>query len=208
MKGNALKHWFVNSFWYHYKWYAIGGALAAAFVFFFVWELTHKEVPDVNFAVVVDASAGESQLDEMDQMAREIIGDRNGDGKTIVYKTLLSFGNPSLEVANRQRLPILFIDDSCPLLFVDQTTLDNFDEAVWRESFIPWADVGLPGAPDTLVALDVSGWPVFARAELTDEPLYACLKRFDEKKLAKPETARLWEAGAAFVKALMEMNQP
>ncbi len=193
----TFKHWFVNSFWYHYKWHVAVVLLVALTVVFVVNEISGRVRYDLSYVVAVEARAYEPQAAEISEIAGETVGDQNGDGQIYVYGAVLSLDDSNEEgVYNNQRLATIFVDDAYLLYFIDELTAERIGQ--WEEFFRPWSDFGIETGSEDPYLLRVDTWPVFQRAGLTDGPLYAGIKN------SKEEDRQGAEAAAALIRALRE----
>lgn len=198
-------HWFMNSFWYHYKWQTVGALLVFVFIALFVRDIATRENPDFTYLLVHDDIVIDEQLTELSALAEEVLPDINGDGRVIVRGQALTFyDDGEIGMSNRIRLQAMLTDGMAVLYLLDESNADHLTDTM-GEVFGPLSAWGLPSDEDCSWRLRVENCPLVRRMGFSgEEPLYVCLRDWTEDMQNDPDIAARYEAAALVVGLLLE----
>lgn len=202
-----FKYWFVNVFWYHYKWYPII-ALAVIAILYALLSDTFKGV-SADYQVLLTSRyyVAEEQVSEIQEVMGQVVGDRNGDGRTYVPFIIMNLTSGEVEYNNRMKLTANMATDDAVLYIFDENTADNFLE---DGLFEPLENLGFTGTDGSPYLLRVDQLPLFDRAGFSmfadrfDMKYYACFKKMPENIQENPELQEKYDLGKQVLTALLE----
>ncbi|MDR0248497.1 MAG: hypothetical protein LBI44_02380 [Oscillospiraceae bacterium] len=181
----SFGRWFVNTFWYHYKWHVLIGLLSAALVAWMLADILSKVPPDFTYAVVAESYANEETFRELTAVFAERHGDADGNGKERYFPQVIAFDETSPNnYVNAQRLQTFFFQPELLLYIFTSFDIMYYEDGLFEDL----AALGYAAPPDTPWAADVTLAPLLARAGL-GEPCYLAIRalygedKTDEAKL-------------------------
>ncbi len=151
-------YWFTNVFWYHYGKIAI---VVLAVVIIAVWltvDALHKEEYDLNMVVAANGPVSDAGAEELRSALSKVIGDVNGDGKSLINIQTIDLSDPENLEGNQYRL-LLYLSLPEFTLFVldeDRSTLFCSKE----ETFQPLENYGVETEDPTGLRVYVGDKPL------------------------------------------------
>ena len=102
--NGGFQHWFVNVFWYHYKWPLLIGVVVLGIIVFITVDSLRKERYDTTVVIATDYFVDEEQLSALDQVLKPVVGDLDGNGKVNINYAVLYVGNTEVGRQNQERM--------------------------------------------------------------------------------------------------------
>ena len=72
-ENGGFQHWFVNVFWYHYKWPLLIGVVVLGIIVFITVDSLRKERYDTTVVIATDYFVDEEQLDALDEVLKPVV---------------------------------------------------------------------------------------------------------------------------------------
>lgn len=113
-------YWFTNVFWYHYGKIAI---IVLAVVIIAVWltvDALHKEEYDLNIVVAANGPVSDAGAEELRAALSKVIGDVNGDGKSLINIQTIDLSDPENLEGNQYRLLLYLSLPEFTLFILDE----------------------------------------------------------------------------------------
>ncbi len=113
-------YWFTNVFWYHYGKIAI---VVLAVVIIAVWltvDALHKEEYDLNMVVAANGPVSDAGAEELRAALSKVIGDVNGDGKSLINIQTIDLSDPENLEGNQYRLLLYLSLPEFTLFILDE----------------------------------------------------------------------------------------
>lgn len=112
----GFKHWFVNVFWFHYKWPVLAGVLVLGIVGFITWDSLRQTRYDATVVIATDYFVDETELDALDEVLKPAVGDLDGNGQVnIAYATLYVDENNEVGRQNEERMYLYMTQEDVSL---------------------------------------------------------------------------------------------
>lgn len=91
-----------ENFWYHNKWYVLGGLALCLALFAFIWQSATRVKPDYLICMVATDAVLPSADERLEEALSAYAKDRNGDGKIRVEVQCLNIAAMNGDVVNDQ----------------------------------------------------------------------------------------------------------
>ena len=179
-----FKHWFVNVFWYHYRWHTIGFIAAALMIGSLIYSFAVSKERDVPYMMLSAGMREAAVTASLDEFLSETFGDVNGDG-TVFNKgdyidlNMSDTADPQVVMASQTRLYGTLMGRECALLIYTEGVLDLYEE----DDMIVYLDLakqGIAAAGDHPGRADVTGHPAIEGAGFGDVRVYAGVVAYDD----------------------------
>lgn len=177
MSYARFKHWFVNVFWYHYKWATLGGLFALVLVISILVSILGKRDADFGYMMVQLDAFPDTATEEMNTLLTDTLGDVNGDG--VPYYDAQTFDlrsdssiTPEFVVANTTRFAGVLSGHEMSLIFFADGSLDSFGEDV---AFLDLNAYGIRTGTDDPYRLNVTQHPAVQSAGFGNAQVYAAV---------------------------------
>ncbi len=134
-------YWFTNVFWYHYGKIAI---VVLAVVIIAVWltvDALHKEEYDLNMVVAANGPVSDAGAEELRSALSKVIGDVNGDGKSLINIQTIDLSDPENLEGNQYRLLLYLSLPEFTLFILDEDRSTLFCSK--EETFQPLENYGV-----------------------------------------------------------------
>lgn len=177
MSFARFKHWFVNVFWYHYKWATLGTVFALVLLISVLVSIFGQRDPDLGYMMVDSAAFAEDATMDMNTMLTERFGDINGDGvpyfdgQVYDFRTDSALGSEYV-IANTTRFAGALSSHAVSLVFFAEGSLDQFTDTI---SFINLEEHGIHTGTDDPYKIDVTEHPAIQSAGFGKSRVYAAV---------------------------------
>ena len=201
-----FKHWFVNVYWYHYKWTLFVAIIAVLGFKMFQSDLLNAVDFDYEMIVTSRVMLVQEQFDEVTQLMEDTVGDVNGDGESYSYINLLNFTGGEMGQANTIKFNALVIDQSITLYILDEETADTYMVEGLFEPLSTFGFTGTDGDEYFIVAQDI---PLFERAglktvsQMQDTNYYICFRAMTESASKDPDIMASYGRSAEILRAIL-----
>ncbi len=123
-ENGGFKHWFVNVFWYHYKWPVLVVIVVVGIIAFITWDSLRKTRYDTTVVIATDYYVDDTALDALDAVLKPAVKDYDGNGQVnIQYIVLYVNGDTELGRQNQERMYLyMTMDDVALYLMSDEVS--------------------------------------------------------------------------------------
>ncbi len=207
-KWAKIKYWFVNVFWYHYKWVPVIVLLIAGIIFVLTSSLFKGMTADYEVVLTSRYYITDEQVGEITDAMSALVGDRNEDGYEYTPLVVMNLSS-GLEDNTRMKLTGYLSSGDAVLYLMDEITVDNY---LNEDLFEPLSTFGIESSEESPYLLRIDQAPVFDRAglallaERTEMNYYACFLKLTEEAKADPEVMEKYDTGVEILNMLMEME--
>lgn len=196
---NGFNDWFVNVFWFQYKWVVFAVVAIAAVVVFLLVDALKQTHYDTSVVIAARNNISESALEEMDELFTSVVPDIDGNGKVEIEYIVLYMGDDDLGMSNQERVWLCFTDSQYALYLMDKECSDLYCEPS-LEYFDSLENYGIQADEDNECRVSMSGNPLMERCGL--DVLYASI--LDHSTVTGDEDdIATSEAAVAMLKALL-----
>ncbi len=167
-ENGGFQHWFVNVFWYHYKWPLLVGVVVLGIIVFITVDSLRKERYDTTVVIATDYYVEEAQLDALDQVLKPVVGDLDGNGQVNICYAVLYVGNTEVGRQNQERMYLYMTQKDVGLYLMSQNVSDAFTNPELEYFTDSLADMELPCDEDNAARLSLKDNPVLAECGMED----------------------------------------
>lgn len=200
-ENGGFQHWFVNVFWYHYKWPLLIGVVILGIIAFITVDSLRTVRYDTTVVIATDYYVDDTQLDALDQILKPVVGDLDGNGQVNINYAVLYVGNTEVGRQNQERMYLYMSQDDVGLYLMSENVSDAFTNPELEYFTDSLADMGLPCDADHPVRLSLKGNPVLAQCGM--ENIYLSIMDFTSD--SGSATARhTKEAAVSMAQALID----
>ena len=194
-ENGGFRHWFVNVFWYHYKWPLLAAVLVLGIIAFITWDSLRQIRYDVTVVIATDYSVQEEGLEALDAVLKPVVPDLDGNGKVNICYALLYLGNTELGRQNEERMYLYMTEEDVGLYLMSENVSDAFTNPMLEYFTDSVAGYGLEPDPDNAVRTDLTGSKTLAACGM--ENIYLSLMHHTDAGYA-------WDAALDMAHALTE----
>lgn len=125
--NGGFQHWFVNVFWYHYRWPLLVGVVILGIIVFITVDSLRRERYDTTVVIATDYFVDDTELDALDEVLRPVVGDLDGNGRVrINYVTLYVNGTTEVGRQNQERMYLYLTQEDVALYLMSQDISDAY----------------------------------------------------------------------------------
>ena len=194
-ESGGFKHWFVNVFWYHYKWPVLAGVVVLGIIAFITWDSLRQVRYDVTVVIATDYSVQEEDLEALDAVLKPVVPDLDGNGKVNICYALLYLGNTELGRQNEERMYLYMSQEDVALYLMSENVSDAFTNPILEYFTDPVSEYGLEPDPMNEVRVDLTDSKTLADCGM--EKIYLSL-------LYHTDAGYAWDAAVDMANALVE----
>ena len=199
--NGGFQHWFVNVFWYHYKWPLLIGVVVLGIIVFITVDSLRKERYDTTVVIATDYYVDETQLDALDQVLKPVVGEIDGNGMVNIGYAVLYMGNTEVGRENQERMYLYMSQQDVGLYLMSENVSDAYTNSELEYFTDSLSGMGLPCDADNPARLSLKDNPVLAECGM--ENMY--LSIMDYTSDSGNATARhTKEAAVSMAQALIE----
>lgn len=174
--NGGFQQWFVNVFWYHYKWPLLIGVVVLGIIVFITVDSLRKERYDTTVVIATDYYVDETQLDALDQVLKPVVGDIDGNGKVNICYAVLYVGNTEVGRENQERMYLYMSQQDVGLYLMSENVSDAYTNPELEYFTDSLSDMGLPCDADDPVRLSLKDNSVLAECGM--ENMYLSIMDF------------------------------
>lgn len=188
----GFKHWFVNYYWYNYKWVTLVVIAVLTVIAVMVSDALKQVRYDASVVFISSETAiTQEQVDALNDIFASAIGDVNGDGKVLINYVILNTGDEQLGPTNQQKIYLCLSDSEYSLYFIDAQHAATFC-APEMEYFEVLSDYGIESDEDNPYRKSMADVPAMQRAGLDN--LYLAIVDFSTVTHNSEDSARTADA--------------
>lgn len=202
-ENGGFKHWFVNVFWYHYRWPMLVGVVILGIIAFITVDSLRRERYDTTVVIATDYYVDESKLDALNEVLEPVVEDIDGNGQVNISYVVL-YADPNNEVGrqNQERMYLYMTQEDVAMYLMSENISDGFTNPQLEYFVDEVAQYGLTPDPDNAVRVDLTENTVLTQCGM--ENMYFSV--MDHGGGADANNAM--EAALAMVNALIEAGTP
>lgn len=199
--NGGFKHWFVNVFWYHYRWPVLVGFVVLGVVIFITVDALKRERYDTTVVIATDYYVDDTALDPLNEVLEPVVEDLDGNGKVNIRYVVLYVGDTELGRQNQERMYLYMQDEEVAFYLMSEdisAAYTNPDLEFFTDDL---GDYDLPADEDHPVRMSLVGHSVLAQCGMEDM-YFSIMDHSTNKGGAETRDAR--ENALAMVNALIE----
>jgi hypothetical protein len=168
-ENGGFRHWFVNVFWFHYRWPLLIGVVILGIVVFITVDSLRKERYDATVVIATDYYVDEEALDSLDAVLKPVVKDVDGNGKVSVnYVVLYVNGDTEIGRQNQERMYLYMSQDDVSLYLMSDEISSAYTNPELEYFTDPLTEYDLPYDEQNPIRADLSGNSVLADCGMED----------------------------------------
>lgn len=167
-EGGGFQHWFVNVFWYHYRWPLLIAVAVVGIVGFITVDSLRKERYDTTVVIATDYYVDDTQLQALDDVLKPVVEDVDGNGQVNIRYVVLFVGDTELGRQNQERMYLYMTEEDVACYLMSGSISDAYTTPQLEYFMDEVEQYGLPADPDNSVRVDLRGNPVLAECGMED----------------------------------------
>jgi hypothetical protein len=168
-ENGGFKHWFVNVFWYHYKWPVLVVCVVLGIIGFITWDSLRQVRYDTTVVIATDYYVDEDALDALDAVLKPVVGDLDGNGQVnIAYAVLYVNDNTELGRQNQERMYLYATQEDVGLYLMSENISDAYTNPYLEFFTEDVSTYGLEPDPENPVRVDLTASKVLAQCGMED----------------------------------------
>ncbi len=176
-ENGGFRHWFVNVFWFHYKWPLLVGVVVLGIIAFITVDSLRQTRYDTTVVIATDYSVDETALDALDQVLRPVVEDLDGNGQVnINYAVLYVNGDTELGRQNQERMYLYMTQEDVGLYLMSEEISDAYTNPQLGYFTDPVDQYGLEPDASNAVRTSLAGNKVLAECGM--EKIYLSIMDF------------------------------
>ncbi len=200
--NGGFQHWFVNVFWYHYRWPLLVGVVVLGIIAFITVDSLRRERYDTTVVIATDYFVDDTALDALDDVLRPVVGDLDGNGRvSINYVVLYVNGTTEIGRQNQERMYLYLTQEDVALYLMSQDISDAYTNPELEYFVDPVEEYGLEPDPNNPVRTSLEGNQVLADCGM--EHIYLSINDFTTVS-GSSEAREARDAAAAMAQALVD----
>lgn len=202
-ENGGFKHWFVNVFWYHYRWPMLACVVVLGIIAFITVDSLRRERYDTTVVIATDYYVDESKLSALNEVLEPVVEDIDGNGQVNISYVCL-YADPNNEVGrqNQERMYLYMTQEDVAMYLMSENISDGFTNPQLEYFVDEVAQYGLTPDSSNAVRVDLTENTVLQECGMED--MYFSV--MDHGGGAAANNAM--EAALAMVNALIEAGTP
>ena len=156
-ENGGFKHWFVNVFWYHYRWPLLIAVVIVGIVGFITWDALRQERYDTTVVLATDYYVDDENLTALEELFEGCTEDYDGNGKVNVCVINLFVGNTEVGRQNQERMYLYMTQDDVALFLMSEDVAEAYTNPQLEYFVDPLEDYDLPCDEDNEVCYTLTG---------------------------------------------------
>ena len=170
--AGGFRHWFANTFWYHYKWPVIAAVVILTVLVYTTVDAIRTPKYDAKIAVIATRNIPDEQLSGVREIFADALGDVNGDGKVnILFRTANLYDAEYAEEYREVFYTCLGDEDYIIYLMDDLTSALYSSETMGY--FDDLSELGIESDPDNPCRRSLADLEIMRRYDAED--WYLCM---------------------------------
>ena len=168
-EGGGFKHWFVNVFWFHYRWPLLVACVILGIVGFITWDSLRQTRYDTTVVIAADYYVDPEALDALDEVLKPVVGDLDGNGRVnISYQVLYVNDNTEVGRQNEQRMYLYMTQEDVGLYLMSENISDAYTNPLLEYFTDELDQYELDSDPENPVRLSLAGNKVLEACGMED----------------------------------------
>lgn len=167
--NGGFRHWFVNVFWYHYKWPLLVAVVILGIVTFITVDSLRRERYDTTVVIATDYHVDETMLSALDDVLTDVVEDIDGNGTVnIAYAVLYVDENNEVGRQNQERMYLYMTQEDVALYLMSGDVSDAYTHPQLEYFTDPVETYDLPADPVNEVRVDLTANELMLKCGLED----------------------------------------
>ena len=154
--NGGFRHWFVNVFWFHYKWPLLVGCVVLGIIGFITVDSLRQTRYDTTVVIATDYPEDEGDLQALDEVLKPVVEDSDGNGQVNIYYALLYVGDTELGRQNQERMYLYMTQPEVGLYLMSKNVSDAFTNPELEYFTDPVEGYGLTPDPNNPLRVDLT----------------------------------------------------
>lgn len=197
-ENGGFQHWFVNVFWYHYRWPMLIAVVVLGIVAFITFDSMRQVRYDTTVVIATDYFVDDEKLEALDDVLRPVVEDRDGNGVVKINYAVLYLGDTEVGRQNEERMYLYMTQDDVSMYLMSENVSDAFTNPILEYFTDPVDTYGLPADENNPVRVNLDGNPVLAECGM--EHIYLSIMDYASAKYSL-------DSGIAMANALLESGK-
>lgn len=150
-ENGGFKHWFVNVFWFHYRWPLLVGIVILGIVVFITVDSLRQTRYDTTVVIATDYFVDEEELAALDEVLKPVVEDLDGNGQVNIYYAILFVGDTELGRQNQERMYLYMTQEDVALYLMSENISDAYTNPKLEYFTDPVDQYGLEPDPNNEV---------------------------------------------------------
>lgn len=203
-ENGGFQHWFVNVFWYHYRWPMLIGVVILGIVTFITIDSLHKERYDTTVVIATDYYVDAEALDALDQVLKPVVPDLDGNGQVNINYVVLFVGNTELGRQNQERMNLYLSQEDVALYLISKDMSDGYTNPQLEYFTDELGQYNLPYDSENPVRMSLEGNSVLEACGMED--IYLSIMDYTTVRgTSSAQNAR--DTAIAMANALLEADE-
>ena len=201
-ENGGFRQWFVNVFWFHYKWPLLVAVAVLGIVTFITVDSLSRERFDTTIVIATDYYVDEEMLAALDDVLTEVVEDIDGNGTVnIAYALLYVDENNEVGRQNQERMYLYMTQEDVALYLMSSDVSEAYTHPQLEYFTDPVANYGLEADPYSEVRVDLTENELLISCGLED--IYLSIMDYTTVS-GSNEAEDAVEAAIAMAKAITE----
>lgn len=202
--NGGFKHWFVNVFWYHYRWPLLVAVVVLGIVIFITVDALKKERYDTTVVIATDYYVDDTGLDALDAVLKPVVEDLDGNGQVNIQYVVLYVGDTELGRQNQERMYLYMSQEDVALYLMSENMSDGYTNPQLEFFTDELGQYGLPYDQENPVRVSLADNPVLAACGMED--IYLSIMDYTTVK-GGSTTRNARDTAIAMANALIEAGE-
>jgi hypothetical protein len=167
-ENGGFRHWFVNVFWFHYRWPLLIGVVVLGIIVFITIDSLRKERYDATVVIATDYYVDEEALDSLDAVLKPVVKDVDGNGKVNIEYVVLYVGDTEVGRQNQERMYLYMTQDEVSLYLMSDDISSAYTNPELEYFTDDLSEYDLPYDEQNPIRADLSGNPVLTACGMED----------------------------------------
>ncbi len=191
-EAGGFQHWFVNSFWFHYKWVVLAIVTIAALVIYITVDAVGQESYDAKIVIASRSYMVQDNLTELTDVLESALEDQNGDGKVNVYCEVVYMGEGDLGANSQERMYLCMTDPEYVIYLMDWDVASVYANPELEYFTDALENYGLESMEDNPYLMDLSDNAVLNRVGLNN--MYLAIMDYSSQTHEEEDVVRTQNA--------------
>ena len=166
--NGGFQHWFVNVFWYHYKWPVLVGCVILGIIAFITVDSLKQTRYDTTVVIATDYFVDEDDLQALDDVLKPVVEDLDGNGQVNIYYAALYVGDTEVGRQNQERMYLYMTQQNVGLYLMSKNVSDAYTNPELEYFTDDLTEMGLPAEDDNHARLSLKDNSVLQGCGLKD----------------------------------------
>lgn len=202
--NGGFKHWFVNVFWYHYRWPVLVAVVVLGIVTFITIDALKKERYDTTVVIATDYYVDDTGLEALDEVLKPVVEDLDGNGQVNIDYVVLYVGDTELGRQNQERMYLYMSQEDVALYLMSENMSDGYTNPQLEFFTDELGQYDLPYDEENPVRMSLADNPVLAQCGMED--IYLSIMDYTTVK-GGSTTRNARDTAIAMANALIEAGE-